>query len=464
MVFLLSVFLLILSSCYTELDSSPEWTAMLYIAADNNLFAHAEHTLIRAAQGVVDQDKRFNLLIMCDGRNKENVNDIGEAAYYILEKDGLTRIKDLGQYNSGDTVSHTDFIDYGIRHFPAKKYCMIFWGHTSGIDRFVSDNGGISRDEGAHVGLKVKELVDVIKYGKERLNKKIDVVGLDACSLMYAEVAYEMKDYVNYLCGSQDTQNAFSWDYQSLVSTLWKRPHMDARELCIAIGKGYQFFYEDIVPEYKIAEGGVNQDRSNDTFSAVDLNEIINLRTKFHILSKDLTTFIEGNSQEFATNIIERAMVPSRIYKDISSPMLVINTGGYNRGIGLDFAIDIKGFAERAKKEITDDNPNSGLITKCDDVITAFDNAIIFGYSRVDKDEDNRPNGLSIRDTYPGILSNNNVDQYIEYEFNKKHGQEESNFVWARLIKAAYDKAQVEHFRAHNAGQSKEELASTIQN
>ena len=44
---------------------------------------------------------------------------------------------------------------------------------------------------------------------KDVLGQKIDLVGMDACLMAMVEVAYEIKDYVNILVASQETEPGY---------------------------------------------------------------------------------------------------------------------------------------------------------------------------------------------------------------------------------------------------------------
>jgi hypothetical protein len=96
-----------------------------------------------------------------------------------------------------------DFVIEAIKNHKAKNYMLVLSGHGSGaVGDFLPGNAGLS-------SLTIPELKDALAEVKEEAERqgdpdfKIGVLGFDSCLMGMAEVAYEVRDYVHYLVGSE---------------------------------------------------------------------------------------------------------------------------------------------------------------------------------------------------------------------------------------------------------------------
>ena len=69
--------------------------------------------------------------------------------------------------------------------------------------------------------LNNQELVKALKDIKEKvLNKKINVIGMDACLMAMFEVAYQIRNYVDYFVASEEVELAEGWKYSGFLPSL----------------------------------------------------------------------------------------------------------------------------------------------------------------------------------------------------------------------------------------------------
>jgi hypothetical protein len=61
----------------------------------------------------------------------------------------------------------------------------------------------------------------------------VDVYGSDACLMQMPEVDYELKDSVDYIVGSEETEPGDGYTYNTFLGPLAARPAMTPAELCI---------------------------------------------------------------------------------------------------------------------------------------------------------------------------------------------------------------------------------------
>jgi hypothetical protein len=144
-----------------------------------------------------------------------------------------------------------DFVLEAIKNHKAKNYMLVLSGHGSGaVGVFLPGNGGLS-------SLTIPELKDAlaeVKEEAERLGDKnfeIGILGFDSCLMGMAEVAYEVRDYVHYLVGSEGFEPKTGWPYD-LVLNLMKSPaDRDLEKLPGRIVEEYVKYYGS---DYTLAE------------------------------------------------------------------------------------------------------------------------------------------------------------------------------------------------------------------
>ncbi len=273
------------------------WTIMVYLAGDNNLDSAGVVDLKEMKTvGTTDQ---VAVLAQFDraGANRATLR-------YCLRK-GTPIDKDavetLEETNMGDPKVLEDFVTWGITHYPADHYLLVLWNHGAGWDdanlyqgdvfsgaappvarkrQPVATRGGaaggkelplaqaragISRtrralfnttveaavadraiafDDQAQDFLDNIELKKVMARIKKKLAKKIDILGLDACLMSMAEVAYQMRSVASYSVGSEETEPGDGWPYDRILKVLAAKPAMTPKELSKTIVKEYIASYE----------------------------------------------------------------------------------------------------------------------------------------------------------------------------------------------------------------------------
>ena len=84
---------------------------------------------------------------------------------------------------------------------------------------------------------------------KTILNKKIDIIGFDACLMSMLEVANIVRPYAHYMIGSQEVELGTGWDYQLTFSTLI-HAKITPSKLVSTMVASYETTYIKITPDY----------------------------------------------------------------------------------------------------------------------------------------------------------------------------------------------------------------------
>ncbi|MCY7789588.1 clostripain-related cysteine peptidase [Bacillus haynesii] len=151
-----------------------------------------------------------------------------------VEHQKLVSLENIGKKNMDSPGSVTDFITWGVKKYPAKKYVLIFWGHGLGsVDGYGGDENFGNKK------MKISELQSGIKKAYEHTKQKFDLIGFDNCKMAGIETAYALKDYGRYMLASVDYTNQNGWDYKRALQSVQDDPSIDPKELGREIAAGY---------------------------------------------------------------------------------------------------------------------------------------------------------------------------------------------------------------------------------
>ena len=324
-----------------------DWTLMVYLAGDNNLSSAGAVDLKEMKK--VGSTDHVNIVAQYD-RQSATAQTV---RYYLRKQTSLAAdtIMRLGETNMGDPAVLEDFVTWAITHYPARRYMLVLWNHGAGWDdsnlyqgdvfggapppvsrkrQAVAGDGArttrgravplqqmraavhrvhralfrdtvaravttraIAFDDDAQDFLDNIELKKVLARIAKRLARKLDVLGMDACLMSMAEVAYQLRDTAEVAVGSQEEEPGDGWPYDRILRALVKKPAMSARELS-----------STVVREYVNSYGS----REAVTQAAIDLGRIAAVTRGLDALSRALQTALTNASARGAI-IAVRAQV-----------------------------------------------------------------------------------------------------------------------------------------------------------
>jgi hypothetical protein len=222
-----------------------EWTIMVFVNGKNNLETYALKDMNEME--MIGSTDKVNIVTEV-GRiagYASNDGDWKTARRYLVKKDNdINKITspilaDLGKVDMGDYKHLVEFTNWAKTAYPAKRYMLIVWNHGAGwIKSRMEVTKGISYDDetGNHIttpqfGMAMKAI------------GKIDVIGTDACLMQMPEVNYEIKDYVDYIVASEETEPGDGYTYNLMLGPLVAKPTMLGAELGKLAVDGYADHY-----------------------------------------------------------------------------------------------------------------------------------------------------------------------------------------------------------------------------
>lgn len=256
---ILSVILLVCAFCSPASAAvQKEWTFMVFLNADNNLDSFGVGDLQEMVKGGGSNDF-MNVICLLDREN-------APAKLYHVTKDEAKVIGEPGEVDMGSYKELVKFVLDTAKAYPAKHYCTVVWNHGSG---WKDINGeiikGISYDDQSGNHITTNQLTIAFDEIKKGLGKKIDLFCFDACLMQMVEIAYAMKDGVEYLVASEETEPGHGYPYTEIVSGFKKgiTPEVAAKH---------------IVKEYSKSYDGGSAGYSSTTQSAIKCSELNGLK------------------------------------------------------------------------------------------------------------------------------------------------------------------------------------------
>lgn len=295
--------------------SKAEWTLLVYMEDDNNLGPFVKHNLNDMLMAASSDN--LNVLVQCNqyrpnNKDVDNPNKSGNRAIYRYKvyKNVLELDSTVPTSRNYDCVKEVvDFFRWGLANYPADKVGFIFWNHATGVvdplwgkvnpwlaknPDFLSDNPrahiaemvayqsaleneylheaaihrGILYNETFRTYMNNQQMSDCLRQINGIRKGKIDLVGMDACLMAMAEVAYQIKGYANVLVASQEVERAEGWSY-SFLSSLSKGS-MTSFDLAQKIVLAYDAYYKSRANIY--------------TLSAINLRNMDPLKTNIDMM------------------------------------------------------------------------------------------------------------------------------------------------------------------------------------
>jgi hypothetical protein len=205
-----------------------EWTVLVYMAGDNDLEPYLVNNLIALEK--VGSSPKINVVAELDRGDKPRspvTKWKGSRRFLVQKSDDPKKItsapvQDLGDVNMADPAHLSDFVQWGMKNYPAKHYMLIINDHGYGFMGAADDKGSKDTMNLPGLGKAFKEIteqmnrdtvVDGVKDASQKTGKKIDIIGFDACLMGQVEVAYELKDYADLMVASQEVIGSGGWPY-----------------------------------------------------------------------------------------------------------------------------------------------------------------------------------------------------------------------------------------------------------
>jgi putative component of membrane protein insertase Oxa1/YidC/SpoIIIJ protein YidD len=186
-----------------------DWTVLVYLEGRHQLGYSAQAAL--SAMTSVGSDAHVNVVTQATIEPT-----LGERLYpdmkpmptqrLYLGKDGATAVDRIADTKLSES-SLRDFVDWGMKNFPARKTMLIVKKHGLGFAKAEPS-----------APLSAREMRQALE------GRKLDVIAFDSCAMQQLEVAYELKDVAKVVTGSEEDVFAIDFPYAKIVQDLQSAP------------------------------------------------------------------------------------------------------------------------------------------------------------------------------------------------------------------------------------------------
>jgi len=207
-------------------------TVMVYLGGDNNLEKYMLDDLIEMQLGTLPDN--WNVTFLIDraegyytghGDWTDTRQGIVTFADSSISEDRanseiLSSMGSLGELNTGDGQTLTDFINWSAKMAQASSYSLILSNHGGGT------SGSVWDDASSHDNIKIAELTSAIEASSVHqdalLNndKGFEMIGFDTCLQGVLDQQYALKSVTDVVLASEEVSWSTFWDYEAWFDSI----------------------------------------------------------------------------------------------------------------------------------------------------------------------------------------------------------------------------------------------------
>ena len=235
-----------------------EWTMLVYINGHNDLAQYGRQNIREMEQ--VGSSPDVNVVVQWAEHYQRYTHRLYVSRSHTPgNKPTSSIVQSLPRQDMGIAKTLTDFVQWGVDHYPAKHYFIVVWNHGSGWhslrgrpqrqiahpehssgdlleqERLIEDDIihplNISYDDHSGNSLTTPQLAFALRESARIIGHKIDIYGSDACLMAMAEIATEVADCVEVYVGSEENEPGEGWPYGHLLDKWVKQPLIEAPSL-----------------------------------------------------------------------------------------------------------------------------------------------------------------------------------------------------------------------------------------
>lgn len=257
-------------------QSAKKWTFLVFLNGANDLEEFGSLNVNQMEQ--VGSTNNINVVVQFKrirGHDSSN-GDWTDTRRYYIQKDadkvniGSLLLSSRGDADMGKWQTLREFVDWGVANYPAERYCLVVWNHGAGWRSVkLGKNRGVSYDDATGSHIDTIEIPKAIDLGG---GKKWDVFAFDASLMQMSEVAYEIKDKVQFITGSEESPPGEGYPYQLILADLASNPDWSGRDFAVDIVQktidGYNQNYPGRAPD--ITQSALDASKLADIAPAVN--------------------------------------------------------------------------------------------------------------------------------------------------------------------------------------------------
>lgn len=258
-----------------------QWTMLFYFCADNSLEWTTEFS-VHIWETALTSNKDVNIVALVDIKSIDGI--------WIYELGGGTRktVATWPEMDTSDPMVLEKFVTYGMKNYKAAKTMVMMSDHGYGWRGICNDE--TNRD----TLMQIDGIAAALKNVKAATGKIVDILVFDACNMAAIEVAYELRDSVRYVVGTETTEPYDGPAYRMFISDVVANPAIPPVDLAKDMVHNYVLYYSSKW-DY---EHQVTYTQDFATCSAIDMSKMDALGAEFQNMATVLAPIIPEHIKE----------------------------------------------------------------------------------------------------------------------------------------------------------------------
>ena len=349
--------------------SDDSWTILIYGHGDHNLSLALINDMLEMEKA--GSSENFNIVVQADFNPKKwnrgalrtfhndiPVNIRSNVSRFLMQKNTSDSIKPQlvsnpieiipeEEANMDDPEVLKDFIDWGLKKYPADRYGLIFWNHGNQWRGYGGDKDNGTKKVSSV--LKSSQINEAVRDTLDKNNKdKLDFISFDTCLMGGVEVLVDFWNLCDVFIACSEIDYQDGWDYNRTLNYLKKYPNIES----IDFAKREVEFWDQHHSSKK-------SDKNFKTHSAYDMSKYQEFNQNFKIFaeyiynkSKNDKNFASKHFPELRRNSIHYDIESSRANRGEVVPTNYIDLGLFAREIGQQFEGDLKTISDQLADSI----------------------------------------------------------------------------------------------------------------
>lgn len=226
-----------------------DWLVMVYMAADNDMAVLADSDLAEMER--VGSSDEVSIVVQVDKPYT------GGRRLGVL-RDTCVVFEDLGIIDMCDWQTLAEFMEWGIRNWPADRYLVVLWDHGTGWTAQPRRSFGSDYSSGRQMSIADGDLQRAFDALAGLTGEKIDLLAFDACAMQQVEIGYEVRQYAKVFLAPQGLWPLQGFPYDEVLQAIREDPGIGETGLAARIVTIGRDRYAGIQP---VALGAVRLDR-----------------------------------------------------------------------------------------------------------------------------------------------------------------------------------------------------------
>ncbi len=254
-----------------------KWTVLVYMNAVGDLQTFSKNDINEMERVADNPDVRFVVQWKQIAGFDTTTPPFSGTRRYQVQYDLTENIRSRYVENVGSNVDMgdwrtlRDFVEWGKANYPSDRTILVIWNHGNG---WVARSGDMRSRAVSFDPSFGNSAIDVWELPDALAGHHFDILSFDASLMQMLEVAYEIRDFADYIVGSEESPPGDGLPYHRVFDEFRDFPDRTTRQLSKA-------FVDGMLEEPSYRSRAITQ-------SVVDTSQLDNLASKVDTLALDL--------------------------------------------------------------------------------------------------------------------------------------------------------------------------------